>query len=269
MKAIQTIIGLTVGFLVGSSAFAAVAWPGDLTGWTPIAVGDAYYNGTQPTSDMTWGALGTGETEGGLDVVGGDLLVSGTTPTFYPAGYTASDGTDLMFRMRLEDLPKMDAKSVWAVLFETNNDANLYTDFALRLELSNDGSLAVRLSATPGNYGPTNNWGTNPGGLGPDLWSGDGTYSGGLFPTGDGSNFGDDDDAFVDLAVPLEAFKTATGLGTGDSFLVAFATSSNFSNLNKDKPDAWSPPNITPVPEPASVTLLVMGALVALFRRRR
>ena len=209
------------------------------------------------------------ENPASTDLVGGSDGV-GT----FSAGYWSISEIDdqLSLRMRV-DTDGAGANYVWQFLFETDGVAST-VDWGLEvLQSGNPSSQQVLFAATT----------TGGSTFGDVELSSTPAWTGALADwrrwgaTGDGSSFGGDADAFLDIAIPLSTFRSLTGLGPTDFFSVALATSTAHTNVNKDVPLglSYSSPVSAgfsaPIPEPGSRALLGLGltALAAGARRRR
>ncbi|MHC4981617.1 MAG: PEP-CTERM sorting domain-containing protein [Planctomycetota bacterium] len=269
----QTIVAVALlAFPV--SALAAPIWP-SYDGWHPVTVSGGYY------IDPLYEGAGTDRyatppNPNELDLMGGtDLLGNGEFAT----GFWYSDGSNIMFRMRVNGDPAQGthgSQHVWMVFLNTDTDDDV--DWSLQLDNKVDQQVEL-VQAISGGPSQGNPWDpvilADPPhtGVAPlSTWSQfvnasllplDPPYGGSYFE--DQSQ--EDYDYFVDVAFPLVDFFNVTGLTTIDGIGVAFATSSDHSNINKDLPDydGWS----DDIPEPATVSLLALGALAVFGRRLR
>jgi hypothetical protein len=238
------------------------SWPDD-GDWIPITVdGLPYADALSPPEDI----FASDSEPPQLNIVGGTDGISNPVE-FFPAAFVYVSADDIMFRMRVDGDPGTaeDSNWVWMVFLNTEGDDN--TDWVLALDSSGDNQVEL-VAATSG--GPSQGLPWNPVELDPPpaaFVTPLGTWSQFADAT-DGSLFKGDSDFFVDLAFPLETFLDETGLG--DFPLgVAFATSANHNNINKDLPDSgWGSTGTIFIPEP-TVMLILAGSLPWLLRRRR
>lgn len=261
-----------------STVTAVVNWPSP-GGWTPVTIGGGTYVDacTATASDPSWAAANPDYT----DIVGGVDQLGAT----YNAGYWANDtvGMNILFRMRVDNVPPTspDPNNVWTVLLNTTGNDN--TDYAVQLD--HQFHERVEMAATTA-VGPSTvpSWGNLGdlevgGSAGPQIAIGAITtfsryVNASVGPEADGSRFhqaAGDDDGFVDVAIPYGAFTSLTGLGGASvQFQVAFASSGNHVNLNKDHPDTgWSDPIVVLIPEPGMVLGALPLLLLACRRRSR
>lgn len=254
--------------LVALSATADPLWPTEGS-WSVITSGGGPFLDLQndEAGDLAWSSPNPDQ----LDLVGG----TDENGFLYPTAYWATDGANLMFRMRADN-PYDPHSWVYTVLL--NTDADDLADYILQWDDKTDDR--VEMNGLTGSAGPSSSppWGLNNTvqnasgtqvGIGPEsIWAR------GLDATAlDGSQFHQttpaDNDAFLDLGVPIWQFLQVTGLNPGDPFSVAFGTSASHITLGNDKPDGgWSDP-ISVVPEPGAGALLAVGAAAALLRRSR
>ena len=261
------------GFASWVSA-AVVNWPATMAGWTKVTTGGGgdYVDALWPpsgASDSVWAAPADR-----IDIVGGTDLNGNQ----FTAGFWAVDTVNhvLMFRIRTDNPPSPppDPSAVWTVLLDTGGNDNV--DFALQLDHAVDERVEIGPTTA---YGPSSSppWG-NLGDIKVTPQTAVGSIASyarfvDATTNGDGSQFHSldpgDDDYFTDIAIPLSLFSQVTGLQTGGVFRVAFATSEDHINLNKDKPDGgWSDPiTVPPIPEPASLGLMAAAGLLLLRRR--
>ena len=197
----------------------------------------------------------------------------------YSGAFWSQDDYNIFFRIRVEDLPggaNVNNK-VWQVYLNTDADDDI--EYSLQADKAAD-QVVELVAATAGTSDVTD----------PDYWNESGNNGTALSntaihtepvsdwarlpvlgaTTGDGSNFGGDEDYFVDLAFPLAYFPAY-----GD-IRVAFATSVQDSNTNKEGPDGdWSDPIVVnpAIPEPSSFVALTGLSAIGLgvfgWRRRR
>jgi len=243
-----------------------VEWPDPGSGWSPLPdpCASPPFTGiyTEPHDDFP-GSPSFHQ----LDIVGS---------ASYPAGFRASDGTHLMLRMRIDKFPTgsgPNTQFVWQFLLDTDLDANGYVDWSLQLDQKVDNHVEF-VPASPGGplFAQVNLSHNETDGH----WSGDlADFSRIILDTGDGGELGDTglNDSFIDLAIPWADFTVATGLGEEDSFGVYLTTSNSHIQVVKDVPDcgeaaADPDPDPAAIPEPASLTLLGLGLLAVLRRRR-
>ena len=96
--------------------------------------------------------------------------------------------------------------------------------------------------------------------------------------TPDNSQFGGDDDGFVDMAIPEGTFLSLMGLDYNEPFRVGLSTSATHEVINKDLPlnlvgsdlvaDGLSDP-IAAVPEPGTTSLALLSLGFLAYARRR
>jgi uncharacterized repeat protein (TIGR01451 family) len=219
----------------------AVAWPATDADWVALTSDGTPYSEPQ-------GEPGVGQDF--LDIVG---------DATYPAAYWYSDGTNLMFRIRVDAMPPEDVESgVWQILFDFDGDA--YVDWSLQLDehVHEEVELVEAIiggpkfkSGTPGpgdaiELSETQVWPADGPTVDPTYWR--------WSVAGDGSSFGGDADAFLDMAIPWTALTSATGVESGDPFGVAITTSASREVTNQDTPadfvyDVWTDPVNEPAPE--------------------
>ncbi len=240
---------------VNVSQIQAVTWPSE-GAWTPLFQGAGFYSDALNDENPDW-----------IDIVGDSTYSAGFWNIDDMGTATSSDDI-LMFRMRLHQNGQ-GANSVWQFVLDTDLDGG--ANWSLQLDNKTDNRLEFVIATSPGppfaippGTDPVEFDGTNAYWSSTDLdawrrWS----------TAGDGSNFGGDDDAFLDVAMPWDEFSSITGL-TEPSFGVILTTSQDHNNVNKDHPDddeSFS----NPIPEPATA-VAVVSAMVGLggyIKRRR
>lgn len=265
----RNILVIGVVILATCSALsAAPVWPAD-GDWTPIVIGPSLYTDARDgpgSPDVHAGAASPDE----MDLVGG---MDPTPAGPFPTGLAYSDGTDLMFRLRVDGDPT-GAQMVWLVLLDTGGDDEV--DWVLSLVNSGPTNQVDLVPATSGGPSLPSPW--NPIVLGaapapPPVNSVSplATWSRLVNATAvDGSEFGGDDDFFVDMAFPVDTFLELTGLSASDMFGIAFATSADHVNVNKDLPDnGWGETRDGPIiPEPTTM-LILAASMPCLLKRKR
>ncbi|HPA20624.1 MAG TPA: hypothetical protein PLU30_22940 [Verrucomicrobiae bacterium] len=242
-----------------SPVHADPTFPSSLLDWTVITVGGSNYVDVE--TDNVDAQAYAAPMPNYYDLVGSIGSISNAT------AYTARDAANLMFRVRVDDQP-VAGMSVYAVLLNTDGDD--FVDYILQIDDAND--LRVEIVQTSTDYGPSSSptWGgvsqlqnvaSNQVTVGAI-----GTWSQYVLAN---TALGGDGDYFVDIAISWSDFAAMTSLTGSDQFSVAFATSSQHINLNKDKPDGgWS--DLLTVPEPSTwVCVLLPFAGLALRRRCR
>jgi len=273
----KTLILVLTAAVATSAAFGqAVSWPAN-NDWNPVT-----YQGSLYIDPLNQGPgtdrYATPPSPLGLDLVGGTDS-NGNGP--FGTAFWGDDGDNLLFRIRLDDEPVGGqdlSKHVWTVFLNRDQDEDV--DWALQLDNKVDSQIEL-VPAVSGGPNSGNPW--DPVVLGDTPHAGvpledryriiNATDLSFLPPDG-GSLFNRngpaEDDFFLDFAFPWATFDqifTDAGLTVPESFGVAFATSANHININKDLPevDGWG----DPIPEPATATLLGLGAAVFVIRRRR
>ncbi len=242
------------------AALAAPLWPGTDAGWTPLADpcgGPGPY--IDPLDDFPGSA-----SHHELDIVGGTA-----NSVVYPSVFAATDGTNLMLRMRLDKLPDLTHEDVWQFLFDFPPLGTV--DWSLQLDNKTDFDVEFveALTGSPLFHGvhlsTTNAF----------------TYAIGTFsrltnPTSDNQELGDTGpgDTFLDLAIPWADFFSATGetpWNGSDPFpwTIYATTSDSHNEVNKDVPSCVGLTAEQMTPEPASLTLLLLGGATLLARKRR
>jgi len=268
--------GLAAGlFFIAVGAQAAPTW--STVVWNEVTVGGgaSYYTDKHYHDDPTDNA----STPPAPAVV--DILGDAT----YPTAYWSIDNDNIMFRVRVDGNPNIADQYVWSALLNTVGDVT--TDYVLQLDLGNDNQveMATATGGSPLDGVPA---GDTPWsevampdtvaaphvppteGLAPDYDPTD-WYNYELSDSDFGGADGDagpSADYFIDFAMDLDTFYAVTGLADGQNFQVAFASSANHENSNKDLPDGgWS--DVITVPEPTALALLAIGCAVLGFRRRK
>ena len=259
----QLLVTGVVVLTAGATLQADPIWPDDLD-WTPVLVSGIPYIDALDSPDDVYAASTSPDQ---MNLVGG---LDGNSAVLFPTAFFYADNDNLMFRMRVDGNPT-GANSAWIVFLNTDLDTEV--DWVLSLDSSGDNQveLVPALSGGPAQGSP---W--NPVVIGPTphtgvsplaIWSRfvDATAV-------DGSEFDGDTDYFVDIAYPLSDFLSTTGLSASDPFGLAFATSSDHNNINKDLPDfaEWGqPPNGGVIPEPTSILLLLGSVPLFMIRKHR
>lgn len=223
------------------AAGADVNWPATNAGWIPVTI-----NGGQPYTEPN------DDTPDTIDIRG---------DATYNAGYWFFDGTDLMFRMRLDDTPGGNTQAVWVVLIDTDGDD--FVEWSLAYDAKTDDQIELSVALVGGPLFSDVTLDAN------HFWFGTPSIYGRFVgPTGDGSTFDGDVDGFVDMAIPFSSLSLYTGVTLSTPLRVAFATSTSHQLINKDLPDQWGDPFV--LPEPGTITLLALGLLgVGVKLRRR
>lgn len=270
MKQSKVILGIVaISCVSWLPAGAVPSWPGLDSDWSIVTMGGATY--VDARTNDAWDNRGT-PPQGPVDIVGG-IDQSGNGP--FGAGFWAQNANDLMFRMRVDTDPSVGGQFVWSALL--NLDADSDVDWAVQLDLSGDNQVEL-VQAISG--GPANGWDVTlaaaPHSVGFDA----ATYSrfvnasGALNPPYTGSQFHgpgpENDDWFVDIAIPLATFTASTGWKPGEPLGVAFSTSSTHTLDNKDRPDYEGWGSTPAVPAPGALILGGLGVgAVGWFRRGR
>jgi len=248
-----------------STLLADPVWPAD-SDWIPMLNGGPYVDVVHNTG--TGDVYATPPNPDELDLVGG---IDANNAGPFPTGFWYSDGTDLMFRMRVDGDPdkgQFGSQSVWTVFLNTDDDDEI--DWAISLDNNSDSQVEL-IPAVSGGPTTANPWnpvvlgGTPHNGVSPlSTWSRFGSAT-----AVDGSEFDGDEDFFVDMAFPMATFLSTTGLAPADPIGMALATSTNHININKDLPDydSWGQPPL--IPEPATLILLAAGLPLLLRLRRK
>ena len=148
---------MTTALIVLGSTYAlgVPLWPAD-GAWQPISAGGGYY------IDPLYAGVGTDHyatppQPEQIDLVGG-IDHHGNGP--FPTAYYYSDGTDLMFRMHVDNDPTQGgpegSQFVWTVFLNTNPD--LAVEWALQLDnkVNAQVELVPAVSGGPQNAAPWN-----------------------------------------------------------------------------------------------------------------
>lgn len=270
MKWLNVVLGVAaISCVSWHSAGAVPSWPGLDSDWDLVTIGGGAY--VDARTNDPWDNRGT-PPQGPVDIVGG-IDQSGNGP--FAAGFWAQSSEDIMFRMRVDTNPGVGGQSVWTALLNTDADSD--ADWAVQLDLSGDNQVEL-VQALSG--GPDNNWDVTLAdsphtvGYDPDVYSRFVNASGTLDAPYTGSQFHgpgpENDDWFVDIAIPRGTFTAATGWEPGDPLGIAFSTSSTHTLDNKDRPDYAGWGNTPVIPAPGTLALLGIGTFVfGWFRRGR
>jgi len=244
MSRVAGVVAVTLAaFVLGGASIsrADVNWPATNAGWIPVTI-----NGGQPYTEPA-------------DVTPTTVDIRGDAT--YNAGYWFFDGSDLMFRIRVDGSPTGNTQAVWQVLIDTDTDDGV--EWALQLDAKNDDSVELTAALVGGLP-----FSAVTLSLAEIWWAATPTqYTRFVTPTGDGSNFGGNGDTFVDLAMPWSSFSLYTGVTLQTPLRFAFSTATTDTGINKDLPDQWSDPFI--LPEPGTITLVALGLLGVGARLRR
>ena len=260
------ILNVALGVCMASSA--AHALPDFNTApWAPVTVGVVVYqDGHNEPPDMNDLNYSTPPSPAKLDIVGN----AGS-----PAAYFAYDGQYMYFRMRVDNDPALggDPQSVWQAVLNTDGDST--ADWVIQWDMTGDNQveLALATAGSPIDVTPWSNLAyvasphTPPtGGVATDWYQ----YA----PNGDTTTFPDnppESDYFIDFAFDKATFDAtliANSQTPVDSIQLVFSTSGQHINSNKDLPDGgWSDTVI--VPEPATMSLLALGGIAMLKRRKK
>ncbi|MEN8255909.1 MAG: hypothetical protein ABFR33_10630 [Verrucomicrobiota bacterium] len=249
----------TAAMLLGFGAHANVI------DWPVHAEYQPLYSGANPYSDIGEDIGNNGHDH--LDIVGDSTYAAGYLLHREAPG-TPSDTEDQLFiRIRLNDF-KNNMPGAYQVYFET--DGNNSVDWVMQFEttdLDSNGTLTFSEAS-----------GTNRSSVifGPTVWTGGNTdtrWTG--QPTSDSSNFDNDPDYFLDMAMSWDAFSTHTGIiSTNDAFRILIASSQNENTLDGDMANS-SVENVNfevvysdTIPEAMSITLILsIGASMLAARR--
>ncbi len=194
-----------------------------------------------------------------------------------PTAYWAIQDGNILFRMRVDAEPQR--KDVWTVLLNTNPYVDRIADYAMVLDTTNlpavDPQHVEIWEMLKG--GPADDWKNITFGAaqGVPLLTQSGEWM--LKSLADSYIDGDgkwqaEQDWFVSMAMPLTDFMTYTHTTYGSPIKIAFGTSTNPSDLNKDLPDygatyTW---DVIVIPEPFSAMgLCALLSAAAIGRPRR
>jgi hypothetical protein len=256
-KQFGAMIGCLAGLVVlASNAQAAIAWPAN-NQWIPLTVGGGIY--TDAVGDYNPDYT---DIVGGVDSIGNP----------HTAGFYYTDGVNMMFRMRVDNPIAAVPQSVWSILIDTNQTAEI--DWVLQLDQKNDGQVEfVQAVAGTTDY-------LNPAKYLEDVTPHNDAWAIADYVRKDqnataitGSQFhqnGGDDDYFVDIAMPISTFFSISGATYTTPIRIALGTSQDDQSLNKDRPDAagyLSDPIL--IPEPDALILIGVGGALGFLRRRR
>lgn len=258
------LIGIITGPLLLSTLAVqgAATWPTLSSDWTAVTVdgGSSFYHDPDDINPAS------------TDIEG-DATYSALYWYYQDNGTPLDDSDDqLQFRVRLDEEPN-NPQSVWQILF--NVDADLGLDYLLEYDTSGNPDILE--------FAATDVEGPNVSDVTVDtshlLWSTNSvaSYTRFVNPTGDGSNFGGDNDVFLDMAMPWTEFTSATGITKSDSFQIGVSTSTTDQSINKDVPLGLSASSqvsdllgdVITVPEPTSSMLFGVAVGLGLFGRRR
>lgn len=251
---------LSLGPITASRLHAFPSWPDATVAWSPLKTDTGFYSDPDDYSPSHSDIRGDADT--------------------YSAGYWYFDGQTLFFRMRVDSSPR-NCTSVWTWLLDT--DGNDDVDWGLDIDMSGTPGYAELVQAATG--GPTigDIEFTVPANIEDFPWYGttsqddpSQSWARCVSPSGDGSSFDGDPDAFADVAIPWADFASNTGATKDTPIRIGLATSGNTNNINKDRPmglsdtssvaDIWSQPIV--VPEPSTFILLTVLAYPLFLRRR-
>jgi hypothetical protein len=257
--------GVLVLLAAVSSQAAAVTLPpvwGSVS-WQVVMIGGNPYVDVPWTSGLD--VYATPPNPDNVDLVGSNA---------FPTAYRFEDAmNDLVgFRVRVDGNPlKMTGdfdERVWTVFIDVNKSG--LVEYALQLDAKTDGDVELVMAMVAGSPGspwdPVTLSTMNLGSVTPLV----GAWAEGVL-AGDGSNFNGNADYFVDFAFPRGDFYSLMGLMAGDPIDVAFATSDNHENINKDLPDySGFTPDDHVAPEPLTIVALAASGLgVGAYLRRR
>ncbi len=247
----------------GVSMADTINWPAN-NDWNPL------YSSGVLFSDISQDVGNNGHLH--LDIVG-DSTYAGGYLMYRSATDTPSETEDqLLLRIRVNN-KKNKMSGAYQIFFETDGDAAV--EWVMQLitsDLDSEGTLE---------FGTAD--GTNPNGVtfGAVEWTG--TYAGNVNWTGiatsDGSQFGGDDDYYLDLSMPWQDFSSLTGItSTNDAFRLLI-TSSQSSGQILDGDVGSSSVAATAnfsfdsvysdvIPEPTAVVLILLFGTSFVFGRR-
>ena len=276
-----------VCLLITSAGMAEPTWPAN-DAWNPVTtaggtglyIDAAYFVPGNPNGDEYHVNPPSGPRDlvGGIDEHGNPSNPAGAGLP-YATAFWSYDGTNVMSRLRVDQDPNIGGQFVWSTLLDIDGDD--LADYVIQLDLSSDNQVELATvtawddadNATPL---PGNNWVlTLPDTthIGAQTSSGTAATAWYKFENAtaiDGSHFHDTqpetDDYFVDFAFPYADLIANTPLEDGAPFRVAATTSSTHTSTIIDVPDGgWS----DPIPEPTTMSLLGIGALALIKRRRK
>lgn len=260
---LRTTLLLTM-MLTASIRADIITWPGN-DDWIPLQLQDE-------SLENSSGVIGN-KGHPYLDIVGDSTYASGYLQFHSVANHPDETEDHLLLRLRVNGA-KARMKGAYQVFFDTDGDDGL--EWVLQFTTDNLDQEGLLQFGTAG--GETRD-GITFGAIG---WTG--TYAGNVnwtgSPTGDGSQFGGDDDFFLDISMPWDEFSNLTGVQSKHtSFRVLMATAQQGGSFSEGEADAslmsltsgfndFGSLSIAVIPEPATAVLLAGSAAAYLLGRR-